>query len=74
MLETIDKIAKSVQRPRSWVFLRAMRLYLAGEGQEFLDVQEGLDEFDRGETVSSEQLWAELEEMVAAMRAKRGAE
>jgi len=74
MLESIDKVAKSVERPRSWVILRALRFYLADEGQEFLDIQEGIDELDRGEGIPSEQVWAELEAMIAAMRARRAAE
>ena len=74
MLEVLDKIANIVERPRSWVMLKALRLYLANEGQEILEIREGIDEADRGETIPSEQVWAEIDAMITAMRAKRAAE
>ena len=67
ILETLDKVAHSMQRPRSWAILRALRIYLANEGQEILDIQEGIDEADRGDTVPLEELLARLRARVAAM-------
>ena len=60
MLEMLDKVAAAVERPRSWVILRALRIYLANEGQEILEIQEGIDEADRGETVPVEEILARL--------------
>jgi len=67
MLEMLDKVAAAVERPRSWVILRALRIYLANEGQEILDIQEGIDEADRGDTVPVEEILARLRARVAAM-------
>ena len=72
LLQKLDRIAAAVERPRSWVLLRAIRQYLADEGQEILDVQEGIEQLDRGEGVPFDQVIAELEETIAKAEAKRG--
>ena len=51
LIEILDKIAAALERPRSWVMLCALRQYIADEGQEVLDVQDGIAELDRGEVV-----------------------
>jgi predicted transcriptional regulator len=71
LIETLDKIAAALDRPRSWVMLRALRQYIADEGQEVLDVQEGIAELDRGEGVPFEQAMAEWQEIIARAEAKR---
>ncbi len=63
MIETLDKIAAGMERSRSWVILDALREYLADEGQEVLDVLEGLAEADRGDVYDAE-------EVLEAMRRK----
>jgi predicted transcriptional regulator len=72
-IEKLDRIAAAMERSRSWVMLRALKLYLADEGQEVLDVQEGIAEFERGEFVTSEEMWAEFDEIIARAEAKRAA-
>lgn len=71
LLEKLDKIASALDRSRSWVLCHAFREYLKDEGQEILDVQEGIEAADRGETISSEQLFAEMDEIIARAAAKR---
>ena len=71
IIETLDKIAAALERPRSWVILRAIRRYLADEGQEVLDVQEGIAEADRGEVFDFDEVLAELDEIIAKADAKR---
>ena len=71
MLKKLDKIAAAVERPRAWVFLRALRQYLAGEGAEILDVQEGIAQLDRGESAPLDDVMARLDELVAKAEAKR---
>src|ERR1700730_10398584 len=76
VLEKLDRIAAAIDRPRSWVCLRAFRRYLADEGAEILDVQEGIAQLDRGESVSFEEAMSELADLVAkpeepAQRASR---
>jgi len=71
VIETLDKVAAILERPRSWVILRAIRQYLADEGQEMLDVQEGIAEAERGEVVPIEEVLAEMDEIIARAKAKR---
>ena len=73
VIETLDKIATALERPRSWVMLRALRQYIADEGQEVLDVQEGIAELDRGEGIPIEDVLAEMDEIIANAEAKRKA-
>ena len=73
LIETLDKIAAVLERPRSWVMLRALRQYIADEGQEVMDVQEGIAELDRGEGIPFEEAMAQWEEIIAKAEAKRGA-
>lgn len=73
VIETLDKIAAALDRPRSWVMLRAIRQYIADEGQELLDVQQGIAEADRGELVDFEEVMAEIDEIIANAEAKRAA-
>jgi predicted transcriptional regulator len=73
VVESLDKVAALLERPRSWVILRAIRQYLADEGQEVLDVQEGIEEAERGECVPIEEVLAEMDEIIASAEAKRAA-
>jgi predicted transcriptional regulator len=73
VIETLDKIAAALERPRSWVILRAIRQYLADEGQEVLDVQEGIAEAERGEVFDFDEVMAELDEIIARADAKHAA-
>src|SRR5438552_13492599 len=73
LIETLDKIAAALERSRSWVMLRALRQYVADEGQEVLDVQEGIAELDRGEGIPIEDVLAEVDEIIARAEAKRKA-
>ena len=71
LIETLDKIAVALERSRSWVMLRALRQYVADEGQEVLDVQEGIAEAERGEMIPIEDVLAEMDEIIAKAEAKR---
>jgi predicted transcriptional regulator len=73
VVERLDKVAAILERPRSWVILRAIRQYLADEGQEVLDVQEGIEELERGEGIPFDQVLAEMDEIIAKAEAKRAA-
>ena len=73
VVETLDKVAAILERPRSWVILRAIRQYLADEGQEVLDVQEGIEEAERGEVVDFDEVMAGLDEIIAQAEVKRAA-
>ena len=70
MLEKLDNVAAACERPRSWVMLRALRQYLEDEGQEMLDIQLGIAEYERGEYVTSEKLFARMDELIGRADAK----
>jgi predicted transcriptional regulator len=70
IVEKLDKVAAIMERPRSWVILDAVREYLADEGQEALDIQAGIEEGERRETVPFEEVLAEMEEKIARAEAK----
>ena len=71
LLEKLDKIAAAIDRPRSWVCLRAFRQYLADEGAEILDVQEGIAQLDHGESAPFDEVVGELMEGITKAEAKR---
>ena len=73
VVETLDKVAAILERPRSWVILRAIRQYLADEGQEVLDLQAGIKEAERGEVVDFDEVMAGLDEIIAQAEVKRAA-
>jgi predicted transcriptional regulator len=73
VVERLDKVAAILERPRSWVILRAIRQYLADEGQEVIDVQEGIAEAERGEVVDFDEVMAGLDEIIARAEVKRSA-
>jgi predicted transcriptional regulator len=54
VIEAFDKLATMLDRPRSWVMLRALRQYLEDEGAEILEDVESLAELDRGESAPLE--------------------
>ncbi len=66
LLAEIDRVAGILERPRSWVVVRALRQYLAGEGAEVLQDAESLAALDRGEGADLDAVLAEAEALIAA--------
>jgi predicted transcriptional regulator len=65
-----DRIAAALERPRSWVMLRALRQYLDdGEGREIEQDTKSIAELDRGESVPFEEVLNRLRERVARAEA-----
>ncbi|CAN7433564.1 CopG family ribbon-helix-helix protein [Devosia sp. LjRoot3] len=64
VLEAIERIAETSDRSRSWVMVRAMRLYLAGEGAEILNVADGLAQLEKGESEDMDDVIAQVEQIV----------
>jgi len=64
LLSDIEKIAGAADRTRSWVMVRAMKLYLAGEGAQILKVAEGLQQLDNGESEDMDDVIADIEQIV----------
>ena len=73
LVAAFDRIATALERPRSWVMLRALRQYLdEGEGREIEEDTESLAELDRGESEPFEVSLRNLRERIAKMeRANR---
>ena len=70
VIEAFDRIAAALERPRSWVILRALRQYLDdGEGREIEEDTESIAELDRGESVPFEEVLNRLRERVARAEA-----
>jgi predicted transcriptional regulator len=68
MLDSFERIATAMERDRSWVIVRALRLYLEGEGGDVLQEAEGLESLSRGEGVDLESVEAEAEAIIAQAR------
>jgi predicted transcriptional regulator len=49
MVEQFGRLAMLLERPSSWVMLRALRQYLEAEGAELAEDAESLASLDRGE-------------------------
>jgi predicted transcriptional regulator len=64
VLAAIEKIATTSDRSRSWVMVRALRLYLAGEGAEILNVADSLDQLNNGESEDMDDVIAQVEQIV----------
>ncbi len=64
LIQAFDKLAAMLDRPRSWVMLRALRQYLEDEGAELTEDAESLAELDRGESVPFEDSIREVREII----------
>lgn len=70
LIAAYDKLARLLERPRSWVMLRALRDYLETEGADLERDAESLAEFDRGEGMPFEDTLREIEAIVRKAEAK----
>lgn len=64
ILESIEKIAETTDRSRSWVIVRALKYYLLAEGADVLAVAKGEQEIDNGEFEDMDALLGELSRSV----------
>ena len=69
VLEAIETIAKTCDRTRSWVMVRALRHYLAAEGDEILAVRRGREQIASGEAHDMDDVLAELETILGGKAA-----
>jgi predicted transcriptional regulator len=72
VIEAFDRLAKLLDRPRSWVMLRALRHYLAAEGAELATDAESLAQLDRGEGEPFEAVFNDVERIIRKHAAKPG--
>src|SRR5580704_12224309 len=64
-VEAFDRIAKALDRDRSWVMLQAFSAYLQGEGGHILEEAEGIAELERGESVDFDEAMNEIDRIIA---------
>ena len=69
VLEDIEKIAGAVDRTRSWVMVRALRLYLAGEGEEVLSLLQAREQAAGGDVHDAEEVLGELAAIAGGTKA-----
>ena len=63
VLQQFEAIAELTERTRSWVIVRAMKTYLAGEGRDMLAIIEGKKQIVDGQSHDMDDVLAELDEI-----------
>jgi predicted transcriptional regulator len=71
LIQAFDRLAIALERPRSWVMVRALRQYLDEEGAEIVEDTESLAELDRGDVVTSEDLRRKVKEIIGGAEKTR---
>jgi predicted transcriptional regulator len=67
LIAAFDRIAAALERPRSWVIVRALRQYAEyGEGAEIEEDTESIAELDRGEVVTAEERHTKVQRIIEA--------
>lgn len=64
LLDQIEEIAKACGRTRSWVMVRAMRAYVAAEGDDILAIERGRQEVEEGKVYDLDTVLAEIDEIL----------
>jgi predicted transcriptional regulator len=64
MLSRIMEIAQTCDRSRSWVIVRALKLYLSSEGADILAVRAGRNEAEAGMTEDMDRVLHEVNELI----------
>ncbi len=69
VLREIETIAEATDRSRSWVMVRALRLYLAGEGRDILAAVAGRSQIENGQAHSMSEVLDEIDAIVGGKAA-----
>lgn len=64
ILGDIEKIADASDRTRSWVIVRALKAYLAGEGADILAIVKGREQIAAGDVHDMDDVIREIEAIV----------
>lgn len=65
VLAAIEQIAETCDRSRSWVMVRALKLYLASEGADILAVRKGRQQAADGDVHDMDEVLGEIHEIVS---------
>ena len=71
LLQALDQVAAILERPRSWLVVRALRQYLEHEGAEVLSDAASIAALDRGEGHALGTVLDEAEAIIASAQPKR---
>jgi predicted transcriptional regulator len=71
VIEALDKIAAILERDRTWVMLRAFKLYLAGEGLEVMQDAAGLASLNRGEGIPLDRVMDKIDAKIAQAMSRK---
>ncbi len=71
IVEAFDRLATLLERPRSWVMVRAARHYLEAEGAELSEDAQAITELERGDSVPFERVLADMDAIIERNQAKR---
>lgn len=69
VLQDIERVAGAIDRTRSWVMVRALKLYLAGEGEEVLSLLRAREQMADDGGHDADPVMAELDAIVAGTKA-----
>ena len=69
ILEDMERIAGETDRTRSWVMVRALKLYLAGEGEEVLSLLRARQQNDVDGGHDADDVMRELTAIVSGTKA-----
>ena len=69
VLQDIERIAGAIDRTRSWVLVRALKLYLAGEGEEVLSLLRAREQQGEDGGHDADEVMRELEAIVTGNKA-----
>lgn len=69
VLEEVERIAGAIDRTRSWVIVRSLKLYLAGEGDEVLSLLRAREESAKDGGHDADEVMRELASIVAGTKA-----
>lgn len=61
VLSEIEDVARTCERSRSWVMVRALKSYLAGEGREVLELARARQAVDAGDVHDLDEVLEEVE-------------
>ena len=64
VLAAVEEVASTCDRPRSWVMVRALKLYLSMEGAEILAVRKGRQQIADGDVHDMDDVLDEVEAIV----------
>lgn len=64
ILTEIEEIASLCERTRSWVFVRALKSYLAAEGREILQIAKARRDMADGEVFDLDEVISEVTKVV----------